>query len=361
MDKKQILALMKAAIQVENSPKGTFSYNGEQLNKFAINEALRKELKNLSEDNEDSRKKAYRLIEEAVGDLLPQRVQDFYGRFAEVRTFPQSTTAIFTRKLGRVRAKQFVTRVGLAGVYEVFKLGQTQFRVVTSAIGGAYQIGYEEFLDGRADFGEVAQIVMEGMDELISREIAAAMQGSLTQLPAANQISTAGFDPDGMDQLITIASAYGTPTIYCTREFAVKMVPNNSDWISDGMRDTRWSPGAEIPVQRFLRRGSLPAFLPHIGPVRKHTPGFLAVIPQGFQDELNNRKIIDPGYAWVIPSGGDDKPVKVAFEGTLHMRERENEDWSRDVQLYQKVGVGVIMTNNLCSYVDTQLKGKLTW
>ena len=78
-------------------------------------------------------------------------------------------------------------------------------------------------------------------------------------------------------------------------------------------------------------------------------------------EELNNRKIIDPGYAWVIPSGGDDKPVKVAFEGTLHMRERENEDWSRDVQLYQKVGVGVIMTNNLCSYVDTQLKGKLTW
>ena len=339
MDKKQILALMKAAIQVENSPKGTFSYNGEQLNKFAINEALRKELKNLSEDNEDSRKKAYRLIEEAVSDLLPQRVQDFYGRFAEVRTFPQSTTAIFTRKLGRVRAKQFVTRVGLAGVYEVFKLGQTQFRVVTSAIGGAYQIGYEEFLDGRADFGEVAQIVMEGMDELISREIAAAMQGSLTQLPAANQISTAGFDPEGMDQLITIASAYGSPTIYCTREFAVKMVPNNSDWISDGMKDTRWS------------QGYLPTF--HGTPV--------VLIPQGFQDELNNRKIIDPGYAWVIPSGGDDKPVKVAFEGTLHMRERENEDWSRDVQLYQKVGVGVIMTNNLCSYVDTQLKGKLTW
>ena len=43
------------------------------------------------------------------------------------------------------------------------------------------------------------------------------------------------------------------------------------------------------------------------------------------------------------------------------MRERENEDWSRDVQLYQKVGVGVIMTNNLCSYIDNTLKGKLTW
>ena len=337
MERKDILSLMRAALQT--GPSGTYSYNGEQLSKFAINETLRKELKNLSDDVKENREKAYRLIEEAVSDLLPNQVEDFYGRFAEVRTFPQRTQPIFTRKLGRVRAKQFVTRVGLAGVYEVFKLGETQFRVVTSAIGGAYQIGFEEFLDGRADFGEVAQIVMDAMNELISREIAAAMQGAVTQLPAANQISTAGFDPDGMDQLITIASAYGSPTIYCTREFAVKMIPNNSDWISDKMKDERWN------------NGYIPSF--HGVPV--------VLIPQGFTDELNNRKIIDPGYAWVIPSGGDDRPVKVAFEGTLHMRERENEDWSRDVQLYQKVGVGVIMTNNLCSYVDTQLQGHLTW
>ena len=337
MERKDILALMKAALQV--GPSGTYSYNGEQLNKFAINDAHRKELKNLSDDVAENRQKAYRLIEEAVSDILPRQVEDFYGRFAEVRTFPQSTTPIFTRKLGRVRAKQFVTRVGLAGVYEVFKLGETQFRVVTSAIGGAYQIGFEEFLDGRADFGEVAQIVMDAMNELISREIAAAMQGAVTQLPAANQISTAGFDPDGMDQLITIASAYGAPTIYCTREFAVKMIPNSSDWVSDAMKDTRWS------------QGYLPQF--HGVPV--------VLIPQGFTDELNSHKVIDPGYAWVIPSGGDDRPVKVAFEGTLHMRERENEDWSRDVQLYQKVGVGVIMTNNLCSYVDTSLQGHFTW
>ena len=271
MEKKDILSLMRAALQI--SPSGTYSYNGEQLSKFAINETLRKELKNLSDDVKENREKAYRLIEEAISDLLPKQVEDFYGRFAEVRTFPQSTQPIFTRKLGRVRAKQFVTRVGLAGVYEVFKLGETQFRVVTSAIGGAYQIGFEEFLDGRADFGEVAQIVMDAMNELISREIAAAMQGAVTQLPAANQISTAGFDPDGMDQLITIASAYGSPTIYCTREFAVKMIPNNTDWISDKMKDQRWN------------NGYIPSF--HGVPV--------VLIPQGFTDELNSRKVIDPG------------------------------------------------------------------
>ena len=103
MEKKDILSLMRAALQI--SPSGTYSYNGEQLSKFAINETLRKELKNLSDDVKENREKAYRLIEEAISDLLPKQVEDFYGRFAEVRTFPQSTQPIFTRKLGRVRAK----------------------------------------------------------------------------------------------------------------------------------------------------------------------------------------------------------------------------------------------------------------
>ena len=70
--------------------------------------------------------------------------------------------------------------------------------------------------------------------------------------------------------------------------------------------------------------------------------------------------MIDPGYAWVIPTGADGRPVKVAFEGTTHVRERnDNDDWSRDIQVYRKVGVGVMMTNNIFSYVDTDLQGEL--
>jgi hypothetical protein len=72
MEKKDILALMKAALQV--TPSGTYSYNGEQLSKFAINETLRKELKSLSDDDAENRQKAYRLIEEAVSDILPREV-----------------------------------------------------------------------------------------------------------------------------------------------------------------------------------------------------------------------------------------------------------------------------------------------
>ena len=129
---------------------------------------------------------------------------------------------ILRRKLNsNNRAKQFITRVGLAGVYEVFKLGKAEeaFEVRTSAIGGAAQIGFEEFLDGRVDFAEVTRIVYEGMEELIAKEVAHALKASINQLPPANRVAANGFDESEFDRLIYIASAYGVPAIYCTYEF----------------------------------------------------------------------------------------------------------------------------------------------
>lgn len=86
----------------------------------------------------------------------------------------------------------------------------------------------------------------------------------------------------------------------------------------------------------------------------------MVILPQTLEDETNSKKMIDPGYAWIIPGGAESRPVKVAFEGTTHVRERDdNDDWSRDIQVYRKVGVGVMMANNIFSYVDTELQGEL--
>ena len=80
------------------------------------------------------------------------------------------------------------------------------------------------------------------------------------------------------------------------------------------------------------------------------------VLPQSYEDETNSKKVIDPAYAWIIPTGGNDKPVKVAFEGQAIVREIENDDMSREVQVYKKLGVAAIVTNNICVYVNTSLK-----
>lgn len=334
LDHNNLLDLMKAVARAK--PTEMYSYKGEQFEYNALNETLRNELNELAGTYElyrENKNELFALMEQTMDEILPQRLQDAYSDFAEVQTFAQGDRPVFKRRTGLTRAKQFITRVGLAGVYEVFKLGSESFELQTSAMGGAAQIGFEEFLDGRVNFAELTQIVMDGMNELIYKEIAQALMSSINQLPTANRVATNGFDEASMDFLVSTASAYGNPTIYCTREFAVKMIPDTG-WISDAMKDARWNTG----------------YLANYKGCR------VVILPQSFEDESNSKKIIDPSYIWIIPGGGSIKPVKVAFEGTTHVRERDvasNDDWSRDIQVYRKVGVGVMMTNNIFSYKDT--------
>ena len=85
----------------------------------------------------------------------------------------------------------------------------------------------------------------------------------------------------------------------------------------------------------------------------------VVILDQGFEDETNEKKVIDPGYAWIIPAGADTKPVKIAFEGSTIVDEYTNYDRSREIQVYKKVGVVAMLTNNICAYCDTSLMGQM--
>jgi hypothetical protein len=347
LNRNDLVALMKQVAKADPSTPVAYSFNGENLSYEALNETLRQELNELAGTYSlyrDNKNLIFSIIEETLDEVLPKKVVEQYNQFAEVRTFAQGDKILFRRKLGsNKRAKQFVTRVGLAGIYEVFKLSKAEeaFEVRTSAIGGAAQIGFEEFLDGRVDFAEVTQIIMEGMDELIYKEVAAALKASINQLPPANRAAVAGFDEAAFDKLITIASAYGEPTIYCTYEFAVQMIPQEAWRYTEAMKDELW------------RTGRLASY----------KGKKVVILEQGFEDETNSRKVIDPGYAWIIPTGADNKPVKIAFEGATIVDEFNNPgDRSREIQVYKKVGVVAMLANNICAYVDTALMGQMdTW
>ena len=348
LDKNNLVALMKQVAKANPSTPVAYSWNGKNLSYEDLNETLRNELNELAGSYSlyrENKNYIFALIEETLDEILPKKVIEQYDQFAEVRTFAQGDKPIFRRKLNtRSRAKQFITRVGLAGIYEVFKLGPAEdecFEVRTSAIGGAAQIGFEEFLDGRVDFAEVTKIIMDGMDELIYKEVAAALKASINQLPPANRVAVAGFDEASMDRLITIASAYGTPTIYCTYEFAVRMIPQEAWRYTEAMKTELWNTG-RLATYKGTK---------------------VIIIEQGFEDETNSRKVIDPGYAWVIPTGADGKPVKIAFEGNTIVDEFSNPgDRSREIQVYKKVGVVAMLANNICAYVDTSLLGQMeTW
>ena len=347
LERTSLYELAKAAAKASINPSLTFSYGEETLSAGALEDAFRKELVELSKTPQlyrQNKNLVFDLIEIQLTEVLPPRVLAEYGQFAEVRNFAQGEQAIFYQKISeasRRRAKQFVTKVGLAGRYEVFKLDGRTLTVPVTAYGGAAQIAFEEFLDGRVTMADVWDIVLEGMDEAVYKEIAKALKAYVDAMLTANA-STAGtyvnvvtsdhFDETSMDKLLMIADAYGKSAIYCTFEFAATMIPSTG-WVSDNMRDRRWNQG-------------------YLGDYKGHQ---VVVLPQSFVDETNKVKVIDPAYAYIIPAGAD-KPVKIAFEGTAHVREFDGHDWSQTMETYQKFGVAVYGVNpGFCAYKNTSL------
>lgn len=335
LERNELKQLMLAVAKADKNAPVAYSFGEKQYDYNALNETLREELKELAGTYSlyrENKNTIFALIEETIDEILPKKVMEQYSMFAEVRTFAQGDRPVFNKKEGRRRAKQFVTRVGLAGIYEVFKLDKSSFEVPTSAFGGAAQIGFEEFLDGKVDFAEVTEIIMEGLDEVVYEEIAKALIGGISQLPAANKVTHTGFDEAKMDKLIAVARAYGEPAIYCTYELAAKILPV-SDWVSSEMKNERNAQGY----------------------ISQYKGNRIVILPQSFTDETNATKVIDPSYAWIIPTGGNDKPVKIAFEGQTIVDEYTNYDRSREIQVYKKLGVVAMMTNNICVYEDSSL------
>ena len=344
LDRNNLVQLMKTVAKADPSAPVSYSFGGESFSYDALNECLRQELNEYAGTYSlyrENKNLIFSIIEETLDEVLPKKVEQAYMQFAETKTIAQGDKPMFKRKRdARQRAKQFVTRVGLTGIYEVFKLGKSEdesFEVRTSAIGGAAQIGFEEFLDGRVDFAEVTAIIMEGMDELVFKEVGHALKASVNQLPPANIVITNGFDEKEFDRLLVIASAYGEPSIYCTYECAVKMVPTEGWRYTEAMKQQLWDTG-------------------HLASYKGRK---VIILPQGLEDETNTRKVIDPGYCYIIPAGADSKPVKIAFEGQTIVDEYVNADRSREIQVYKKVGVSAMLANNICAYADTSLMGAL--
>jgi hypothetical protein len=334
----EMLTLAKTVAKANPSAPTAYSFNGENFGYSDLNETLRTEFNALAPDYrtyKTNQNTIFALLEQTIDDVLPTRVMQQYSQFAEIKTFAQGDKPIFTQKItqaSRRRAKQFIGKVGLAGLYEVFKLDGQSYEVATNAIGGAAQIGFEEFLDGRVDFAEVLNIVMEGLDECIYIEIEKQLIGAVANVQSANKVAENTFVEAEMDRLISIADAYGRSQIYCTFEFAATMVPSDAR-MSDAMREAMWNNG-------------------YLGNYKGHQ---VIVLPQSFEDETNTTKIIDPSYAWIIPTGAD-KPVKIAFEGGAIADEYTNYDRSREIHIYKKVGVRAIFSNAICVYQNTSLK-----
>ena len=354
MEFSELKKLAVAAMKAERGTSTTFSFNSgsETYTADEINEALSNEFKALTgytegqgvdyRTYEENKNTIFRLIEQTIDEVLPPRIEQNYMRFADVQRIGQGDKAIFRLKVtefAKRRARTFVTRVGLAGRYETFMLDGASLEVQTGAIGSAARIGFEEFLDGRWQFSDFTSIILEQMDFYIYQEVAKALDSMIANIPAVNKATVAGFDEQTMDELLAIADTYGKSAIYCTQEFANRMIPAAAR-ISEKMKDTLWE------------KGWLLTYKGHE----------VVILEQSLTDETNTEKVVDPAQAYIIPVGSE-KPIKVVFEGQTHVRQvTDNDDWSTDMQTYTKVGIGTIahfgQLNWICTYRNTALNKK---
>ena len=104
----------------------------------------------------------YDIIIENADDIVPGKVMDAMGQFAEVIQLKNGERKLFKRGgLGRNRAKKFLTQAAQNGLYETFRLDQETFSIGMKNIGGAVSIDFQRLIDGAETLGEFMNVLAE--------------------------------------------------------------------------------------------------------------------------------------------------------------------------------------------------------
>lgn len=283
----------------------------------------------------------YEIIIQNADEIVPRRVSEALSAFADIRTVGQNQKAVFKRKIGKSRAKKFLTQVGLSGVYETFRLDTETFEVGTHAIGGAVTIDFERMLDGAESLAEVMQVMTDGIVDSTFMEVQKALRAAVNAKgrPAANKYTGSSFDSDEMVKLLNVVKAYGqSATIFAPPEFIAAMgadaiVPATAS--NKGVYSTK-------DIDAIHDSGLIKIF--------RGSP--VVEIPQSFIDETNEKTWIDPQVAYVLPNGGE-KVVKVVLENNTQINDFKNRDGSMEIHMYRKMGVAILTHYNWGIYVNT--------
>ncbi len=343
-----------------------FKGTSPDVTKFSSNdikETLRAELSALAPNKyeyERNKQTIFQIIQEAFDEVIPAYVGSFIGQFAEVKQVPNGQKARFKVKRGRRRAKTFVTEVGLAGVYEAFRLDVDYFDVSAKAYGGAAYVDFERMLCGDEDMTEPLQLLLEGLEEAIYKEMLKALIAATinSDMPAANHATETTFVPGELQRLVSICKSYGgSAVIFASPEFVQSMGPDAvgmpiyGPYALPATPVAGQQPGYATPVYSpkdiadIVATGYITMF--------RGTP--IVQLPQSFVDEDNNLYQTPTDKAFVFPAG-DEKVVKVVLEGDTDIRDWQHRDRQMEIEVYKKFGIAVLTTNNWCIYENSSLK-----
>jgi hypothetical protein len=284
----------------------------------------------------------YDIIIENADTVVPAKVMDAMGQFAEVIQLKNGEKKMFKRGgLGRNRAKKFLTQVGLNGLYETFRLDHETFSIGMKSIGGAVTVDFQRLIDGSENLAEFMSVLAEAQEDAIYAEVQSALMAAAANMPARNKVLANGFDAAAMVGIINTVKTYGGgATIFASPEFVAAMGPD-----------------AIVPATGSAQGVYHPDDIDAIhlnGRVRIFRGTPVVELRQSFLDEKNEQKMINPQYAYILPTG-QEKVVKVCLEGATQMYDVVNPDQSIEVHSYKMIGVGILAFNNWGIYQNKDI------
>ena len=331
---KDIVDLAVATVTKENIPSEFTAADlenslREQLSAFQDYKYLRKHAADL-----------YEIIEEVANIVIPRKVLEQFGGFAEIRRKGYGEKISFTVRTGKYRGKKFVTKAGDQGIYKTFTLDNKELVMQPRVYAGATRLEIEDFLLGRISMSELLDVLTEALEEKLYIEIQKALVASFNapDRPAANKYEGAGFIMDQFDKLINTVRAYGdSVNIYCTFAFASKLY-NNPGWATVNPKLS------DRDAEDIRNQG-------YVGTYKGCN---VIILNQSFTDDTNTETIVNDAYAYIMPVGAE-KPVKIAFEGPTFVRNFTDAVLSQEISLEQMFDVAVLSHNYWAIYKDSSL------
>lgn len=287
----------------------------------------------------------YEIVISAIDEVMPKKVIDQLSAFAEVQVVGEGQKSMFRKKLGRNRAKKFLTYAAISGVYETFRLDAETFEVPTHTMAIAGTIDFQRMIDGAESLAEVMDVISESLTDGVMMEVQQALSAAYSsgKFPAANLATGNTFVAANMLNVINTIKAYDdNVVIFATPAFIATMGPDAI------VVPTANVGGVYAPedIEAIHNTGLIRIF--------RGTP--VVAMKQSFTDETNTKTWIDDQYAYVLPSG-KEKVVKVVLEGATQIKDFDNRDNSLEVHAWKKVGTAILSYNNWGIYQNTALAG----
>jgi hypothetical protein len=271
------------------------------------------------------------IIEETVDAILPIKLGERLGVFAEIAVVGDGVTKKFHVPNGKIKAAY--SALGVEQPRQ--KLYKGSLTVQTAPIAGAVYAEYEDLAAGRVDFAEMILQLVDAIMDTIYAGIQEALIGAFGTVNNANRYAGASFNQSEFDKLKGTVQAYGKPMV-----------------IGTGVGLSEISNGAGFDWNKTNEQDRLD--IRNLGHVAMYKGANVIELPNTFQDETNSAKVLDDGYVYIMPVDGV-KPVKIVLEGSMKIRDKQERDWSTTKEYYRKAGVTVLAVNHMALFENSSL------